>query len=135
MVMRRGRVARAVALLIPLALLTAAASPAAELGEMRCVVDPVVSVAYVQANLTTSDQPIDGAGRVYTFRDTDGGTTQQVITPRGFQPTSASDSELAFYGFPPRPHEPTELAAWTSDFSDWVGGEQPGTCTMVGVRN
>ncbi|KEO81885.1 hypothetical protein [Tumebacillus flagellatus] len=34
------------------------------------------------------------------------------IPPHGWNPLTASDEELNFYNFPPRPHDPADLKDW-----------------------
>ena len=100
----------------------------------RCVPDKLVKTQYVRADLSLSDAPIPGAGRVYTFRDAAGSTSTQLSTPEGFQPTRASAAVLDFYGFPPRPTDPAGRAQWKKDYSGRWQPSEPGMCTEV-TRN
>lgn len=42
---------------------------------------------------------------------------QEVVPPSGWSPLSASSADLAFYGFPPRPSDPSSRADWEDEFS------------------
>src|SRR5579863_5217560 len=44
------------------------------------------------------------------------GATTIAAPPAGFDPTNASDEELAYHGFPPRPNQTTEAKQYAS----WV---------------
>lgn len=45
--------------------------------------------------------------------------------PEGWNPVAASDSELDYYNFPPRPRNPEDLARWKSVVTNtkWVRPE------------
>lgn len=49
--------------------------------------------------------------------DYDGTKVFQRIPPAQWNPLTATPDELAYYGIPPRPNTPHDLAQWTSDWS------------------
>jgi hypothetical protein len=51
------------------------------------------------------------------------------LTPSGFDPLTASDSELAFYHFPARPQDPQALSDWNAEWSHFGGLIVPTMCT------
>jgi hypothetical protein len=66
------------------------------------------------------------------------GPGQYVEAPRNFNPLTASDAELACYGFPPRPTDAKDLHRWTVGMNlhhpiEWVHGTPIQGTTMVGT--
>jgi hypothetical protein len=45
------------------------------------------------------------------------------VPPSGWQPTKASDDDLAKVGFPSRPRDPEALRGWTARFGNYKGAE------------
>jgi hypothetical protein len=56
------------------------------------------------------------AVEIQTF-DGEGLYATHAVPPAGFNPLTATQAQLSFYGFPERPTEATELAAFNSEFS------------------
>jgi hypothetical protein len=76
------------------------------------------SVSQVVYYSQKQDRP-DGGTR-YIF-DINGVQNILHVAPNGFRPATATDAQLAEYGFPARPKDATALATWTSKWSRWVG--------------
>lgn len=55
----------------------------------------------------------DGFGRVYSYGGP-GDDIKMVMPPPGFDPLTATDGELAMYGFEARPSDPALLDHWKS---------------------
>lgn len=50
------------------------------------------------------------------------GTLVRVyVAPQNFVPSTATNTQLDEYGFPPRPTQPAALAAWTAEMTNWRG--------------
>ena len=62
---------------------------------------------------------LQGGGAESVFYD-EGSETDQIQPPAGFNPTSATDSQLDEYGFPPRPNEgdSAAYALWLAQVSN-----------------
>src|SRR6202035_2239460 len=60
-----------------------------------------------------SDLP--GGGTQYTYHYPDGSTENVPIPPAGFDPATASASQLAEYDFPPKPTDSAQLDQWEAD--------------------
>lgn len=52
--------------------------------------------------------------------------------PNSWNPLTATDEELSFYGLPPRPTEADELALWTDEFQHYSGFGAPQYCGSNG---
>lgn len=63
-----------------------------------------------------TSKPIEGGGHVETYRTREG-TISLTVPPAGFNPGTASEAELAKYGFPPRPSNPAEAKEWNESYS------------------
>ena len=61
-------------------------------------------------------EELSDGGKIYVYY-IDGIENDFPVPPAGFKPIEASDEELATYGFPPRPTDPSELDKWTKDMS------------------
>jgi hypothetical protein len=94
-----------------------------------CTADPQVGVSAITTDGTLS-QPVsgDGLGRQYTFLTPDGSTQTQTLPPLGWAPLTASDDELALFGFPPRPTDPADLSAWQQLAAAYRSSGEPGYC-------
>lgn len=56
---------------------------------------------------------LPGGGQLYSYYEPDGELFSKTsVPPEGFDPTSATEDQLAEYGYPPRPTDPTEEAEW-----------------------
>ncbi len=83
----------------------------------------------------TSVTSIPGGGTLYSYDDN--GTTQNFpVPPSGFDPLTASASQLAEYDFPPRPptSQPKTLAEWQTVMTDYRSTVKPDpifTCTPL----
>ena len=64
----------------------------------------------------SSKKVLADGGITYTF-DVNGAQNLVVLAPDGFSPTTATDAQLAEYGFPARPSDKDALAAWTTKWS------------------
>src|SRR4051794_35444777 len=62
------------------------------------------------------------------------GGRAQSVAPSRLNPLTATDAQLNHYGFPPRPRDAEQLAAWSADFSRFKGSVKPGLCAS-GRRN
>jgi hypothetical protein len=69
----------------------------------------------------------DGLGRVYQYLGAKG-VVAQVLPPPGWHPLSASDKELAAYGFPRRPSDPAGRQRWNDQMTKWKRAGNPGMC-------
>lgn len=58
------------------------------------------------------------------------GSPRVPVPPTGFEPSTASDDELALYGFPPRPVEPDALASWNAEMLAWKPTPDAGLCQL-----
>lgn len=72
--------------------------------------------------LAASD--LAGGGSSVKYK-VNGSIVTELIPPPGFRPTSASAAQLNEYGFPPRPTNSTQLAAWEKEMSSWTGAAPP----------
>src|ERR1051326_6401557 len=68
---------------------------------------------------TQAAEANDGLGRVYYYQGPKG-EISEVIPPAGWSPLHATDSELASYGIPPRPHDSAALAGWNIHMAEWI---------------
>ena len=57
----------------------------------------------------------DGQGRIYTFAN----EARAIYPPTGFKPFTATDQELATYGFEPRPTDPALMGHWHSLYANY----------------
>jgi hypothetical protein len=69
----------------------------------------------------------DGLGRAYHFRAAEG-EVSELVPPAGWRPQTASDKELATYGFPHRPSDPAALKRWNDRMAKWKRSGTPGMC-------
>jgi hypothetical protein len=83
----------------------------------------VASCGYATFPLA-SVTPMAGGGSQYSY-DINGADAYVYVPPAGFSPTTATDAQLAEYGFPPRPTDPTALQQWQEEFSNWTGAATP----------
>lgn len=71
------------------------------------------------------------AATVTTFQSAS--TTVTFRTPpRSWNPLTATDTELDFYGLPARPHDAEGLASWTTEFRHYSGFGPPQYCGGTG---
>jgi hypothetical protein len=61
-----------------------------------------------------------GGGSVYEY-NMNGKIVKTYRPPAGFRPYSASNAQLAKYGFPSRPANPAALAVWRAEMRNWKG--------------
>lgn len=59
-------------------------------------------------------RPDGGRDYIYSINGHDADSPEP---PGGFDPQTASDAQLSYYGFPPRPAEPAALSAWQAEVS------------------
>jgi peptidase A4-like protein len=71
-----------------------------------------------------STAALTGGGSTVQY-NVHGATVRTFVPPAGFRPETASDAQLAEYGFPPRPADSTSLAAWQAEMSRWRGSAPP----------
>lgn len=72
----------------------------------------------------SSVEDLPGGGKKYKFgNNANGGYT--IVPPDGFNPITATDAQLAEYGFEPRPTDSKELADWTKVWSHYHGTAIP----------
>lgn len=77
-------------------------------------------------------------GRCLDAQHQDMGPGKYVEAPRNFDPVTASDAELACYGFPPRPTDAENLHRWTVGMNlhhpvEWVHAAAIQGAIMVGT--
>jgi hypothetical protein len=63
---------------------------------------------------------VAGGGSTYEY-NMNGRIVRTYVPPAGFRPDSATDTQLAAYGFPPRPADPAALTVWQNEMSTWKG--------------
>lgn len=68
------------------------------------------------------------AATVYVYRDPAGGGVAFRRPPSGWNPITATDAELTYYGLPPRPSDSDALAAWKAEWNDYTGFAGTGVC-------
>jgi hypothetical protein len=73
--------------------------------------------------MTTTDNP-DGS-ITYRYNYSNGLVGTSTTPPPGFSPLTATDSQLAEYGFPLRPTDAASLAQWTTAMRTWRATPQP----------
>jgi hypothetical protein len=95
-----------------------------------CTPLPEVSRSYLGPNGEQSDTPVAGYATLVHFA----GGSQQIQVPTGFDPITASDATLFYYGFPARPKDPVAEAQWESDFRNYKGSA-PAAAASCNVRN
>src|SRR3954451_12256222 len=86
------------------------------------LVNPAVSHANAGCGLTplagtTSTDPATGASVTVNNWDYGALVVSQTVPPVGFSPLTATDAQLAFYGYPERPSSAVALQAWRDEFS------------------
>jgi hypothetical protein len=74
--------------------------------------------------------PDPAAATVVKFSTPSGTSGEQRIPPASWTPLTASDEELAFYGYEPRPAESQALTQWLRDAARYSGFSAPGFCTL-----
>lgn len=84
----------------------------------RCVPIPVSSVMKYE----------DG-GLDYQFK-TDEGIVHMPVPPAGWSPLTASDADLARYGYPARPAGEDDLSAWNQDWATYKSTPTPSLCVV-----
>ena len=67
-------------------------------------------------------------GSVDEYDQGGGVTARTPLPPPGFDPLHASADDLASYGFPPRPDNPTDLNTWQADMAAWRPTPDLGEC-------
>lgn len=74
-----------------------------------CCVGPMTTFAQAATNPSAPAQTASGLSQLQAY----------PLPPVGFNPLTASDSDLAKYGFPARPSDAQGLAKWQSVMSKW----------------
>lgn len=74
-------------------------------------------------------EPLPGGGSLYIY-DVNGNTQEYPVPPKGFDPLTATATQLQEYGFPPRPTDPAGLAQWRSDWSHYRSTPTPDVWTV-----
>lgn len=90
----------------------------------RCEPLPVVS-----QSLLTSRTGI--AGTRFATDIGNGNTLYSLVPPVGWSPVNATDEDLETFGFPARPTDPAERAAWVSEWQHYVGTAAPTLCKVT----
>jgi hypothetical protein len=72
------------------------------------------SACFVTDPLVAKSALPDG-GTQYTYRQASGNLVSEPIPPAGFDPVTASASQLAEYGLEPRPTSPSALSDWNEE--------------------
>lgn len=67
----------------------------------------------------------DSRGTVVEFR----------VPPASWNPLTATDQELSFYGLPPRPTDAADLNSWTYEFRHYSGFGDPQYCPPAGTTS
>lgn len=79
---------------------------------------PLVKVMAVQPDgKQVAPHDGDGLGRAYFYGEL--GDTMQLFPPTDFSPLTATDQELAAYGFEARPKDPALLPHWRSLYANY----------------
>lgn len=65
----------------------------------------------------TSVTDLPGGGATYNYDMGHGVVAHMTMPPAGFDALTASDAQLAEYGFPARPTDPAQLATWEQAMS------------------
>lgn len=93
----------------------------------------VVSVDYIDGTGVTVTGPGPGIGQIRHYGAPDDGALA-IIAPSDFVPASATDRELAVFGYPPRPSGGDERAQWEKNYGHSHSGD-PGAMCPSGRRN
>jgi YD repeat-containing protein len=84
------------------------------------ITDQTQGSTVVTVVATTTNLPDGGTESDYAFSD--GWTLSVPTPPAGFDPLTASASQLDEYDFPARPTDSTELSDWTAAMSNYQSG-------------
>jgi hypothetical protein len=60
-----------------------------------------------------------------------GNRVYSLVPPVSWSPVNATDEELDTFGFPARPTDPAERAAWTSEWQHYAGTAAPTVCAVT----
>ncbi|WP_152559314.1 hypothetical protein [Tumebacillus flagellatus] len=95
----------------------------------RCYFEKILSPLVIMF-ISTSILPVASfADQPVQVSTTAGASVTQGVEihepPQGWNPLTATDAELNFYNYPPRPRNQEAMAQWTEvvSKSKWVGGE------------
>lgn len=91
-----------------------------------------IAGSYCRPLPEVSETALPDGGTTRTFSDEQSSSTQEV-PPSGFSPLTASDAELALYGYPPRPASGAELSKWDADFANYRGTSSWSPCVQDDV--
>ena len=95
----------------------------------------LVAIAVIAVSVIFSGGAVFAAGNV-TAPDTQPALLAQPGPPPvGFSPLTASNQELAKYGLPVRPTDPTQLAAWNAAMSHAKTWVSPGTPVSINLSS
>jgi hypothetical protein len=83
--------------------------------------DQAITSGYIAYQHTVN---ADGS-QTDSYRVKNGPLITSIAPPPDFVPLSASDADLAKYGFPPRPSGGAELQAWTGAMAAWKSAPTP----------
>ena len=72
--------------------------------------------------------PMSGGGTDYEFNVGNGQDVWSPVPPNGFNPLTATESQLTEYGFPLKPTDPTALKQWESLMASYTGTPTPAMC-------
>lgn len=72
------------------------------------------------------------AAKVTRFESADGTVEEFRQPPQGWDPFTATDAEVAFFGMPARPSDPADLVAWNNEMSQYSGFGSPSICGEPG---
>lgn len=87
----------------------------------------VVAIDAAGSPVPSPSAPPGHYARVYTY-NVDGSDVRQVVPPSGWSPMTATATELAAYGFPPRPTTQPGLAHWQAIMRNWRQTIASGMC-------
>lgn len=111
------------ALWLPCSAEAGTAAPSTVLvGGQPCQVLPVSRVTHVVPDGSMTPSTASDAATV-TWFDDNGFEIPEPTPARGWTPLTASASQLAFFGLPPRPANPAQLADWEASWANYSGFE------------
>jgi hypothetical protein len=107
-----------------------------EMSPYRMSAAQVQSCGFTTISETSQNSSI-AAGSTYTYSLGNGGTAEFLVPPASFDPLTAPEPELAYYGLPPRPDQSDTIAfdTWTTNYADIQFMTPPSNLVEVPVAN
>ena len=100
-----------------------------------CIPDVVQFEGYLRGDGSLSSSRSSNYGELYRLESFNGVVYHEIVAPHDFKPLTATDRELAVFGFPPRPESGPMRAAWLNEMAHWAGSAPPGGCTETVVHS